>query len=281
VAAFWVCRGVGGWSYRDQSTCGPRGPGVMVMVSFYGETRVEPGRLCDLGDPPGTGTGPPPDAIDVQFRAPVSLSLLLDAFDAAYNDAAAQALTDGYQQLIGQMLGKVQFECGYVRDPAGSRRPARLDLAAFVENDVPGIEKMRLHAHIYVGRTAENLHDGGRHPVDLEKLHGAVDRVVFGIYAGRLRAVTEEVAEVTWGRPRPGASEEIVVPALHELAAGADRGVCPGPWGPRELLLADQHHLELSAESERVIAANQASGHRPDPYWTPPPASTGWSLPGS
>lgn len=241
----------------------------------YGETRVKPGRLFDLGDPPGTGPGPPPDAIDIQFRAPVSLSLLLDAFDAEYQDAAAQALMEGYQQLVAQVLGKVQFECGYVRNPAGHRFPARLELAAFVENFVPGIEKMRLHSHVWVGRIAESLYDGQRYPVDLEKLQGGIDNVVFTIYSGRLKSLAEDVADITWGRPRPGASEEIVAPALHELAAGADRGVCPGPWGPRELLLADQQHLELSADSERRIAANQASGRRPDPYWTPPPAAAG------
>lgn len=241
----------------------------------YGETRVEPGRLFDLGDPPGTGAGPPRDAIDVQFRAPVSLSLLLDAFDTQYQDAAAQALMEGYQQLVAQMLGKVQFECGYVRNAAGHRFPARLELAAFVENFVPGIEKMRLHAHVWVGRTAESLYDGQRHPVDLEKLQSGIDEVVHGTYARRLEALAEDVADITWGQPRPGASEEIVAPPLHELAAGADRGVCAGPWGPRELLLADHSYLELSAETERVIAANQASGHRPDPYWTPPPAAAG------
>jgi len=241
------------------------------MLSNYGETRVEPGRLFDAR--PDSGEKPPPDAIDAQFRAPVSLSLLLDAFDAQYQDAAARALMDGYERLVGQLLPKVQFECGYIRDDAGSRRPARLELAAFVENFVPGIEKMRLHAHIWVGRTAESLHDGRRHPVDLEKLRRGIEQVVYGTYSRRLKALAEEVADITWGRPRPGASEEIVAPALHELAAGADRGVCPGPWGPRELLLADQHHLELAAESERVIAANQASGYRPNPYWTPPPTS--------
>lgn len=242
-------------------------------MTGYGETRVEPGRLFDLGDPPGTGAGPPRDAIDVQFRAPVSLSLLLDAFDTQYQDAAAQALMEGYQQLVAQMLGKVQFECGYVRDDAGSRRPARLELAAFVENFVPGIDKMRLHAHIWVGRSAESLHDGRRYPVDLEKLHGAVSRVVFGIYSGRLRAVAEDVADITWGRPRPGAPDEIVAPPLHELAAGGDRGVCPGPWGPRELLLADQHYLELAAETERAVAVDRET--RALDYWTPPPAAAG------
>lgn len=85
------------------------------------------------------------------------------------------------------------------------------------------------------------------------------------IYSGRLEAVAEEVAEVTWGRPRPGASQE--------LAAGAEHGVCPGPWGSRELL-ADQHHLEMSAESERAIAANRAAGRGFD-YWIPPPGTAG------
>lgn len=239
----------------------------------YGETRVEPGRLFDLGDPPGTGPGPPPDAIDIQFRAPVSLSLLLDAFDAEYQDAAAQALMEGYQQLVAQMLSKVQFECGYVRNAAGHRFPARLDLAAFVENFVPGIEKMRLHAHVWVRRTAESLYDGQRHPVDLEKLRRGIEQVVQSTYSRRLKALTEDVADITWGQPRPGALEEIVAPALHELAAGADRGVCPGPWGPRELLLADQYRLERATETERAIAADLAAGRRN--YWTPPPAAAG------
>lgn len=239
----------------------------------YGETRVEPGRLFDPAD--GACVGPPPDAIDVQFRAPVSLSLLLDAFDAAHDDAAAAALTAGYQQLIAAMLPKVQFECGYVRtDPAtGSRRPARLELAAFVENDVPGIEKMRLHAHVWVGRTAVSLHDGQRYPVDLCELRQGIDQVIHGTYARRLKVMAQDVADVTWGRPRPGAAEEIVDPPLHELAAGADRGVCPSPWGARELLLVDERYLELSAETERAVAADIAAG-RPS-YWTPPPAAAG------
>lgn len=244
-----------------------------MVVTGYGETRVEPGRLFDLGDPPGTGSGPPADAIDVQFRAPVSLSLLLDAFDAQYQDAAAQTLMAGYQELVAQMLDKLQFECGYIRDHTGSRRPARLELAAFVENVVPGIEKMRLHAHIWVGSTAESLHDGQRHSLDVGRLHDGINRVVFGTYSRRLETVAEEVADITWGRPRPGAADEIVAPPLHELAAGAERGVCPSPWGPRELLLADQHYLELAAETEQAVAVDRAT--RGLDYWTPPPAATG------
>ena len=64
----------------------------------------------------------------------------------------------------------VQRQGGYVTGGHRGRAiPARLEITALVENAVPGEPTMRLHTHIYVGRTATALDTGERHPVDLER----------------------------------------------------------------------------------------------------------------
>ena len=69
----------------------------------------------------------------------------------------------------------VQRQGGYVTGGHRGRAvPARLEITALVEDTVPDQPTMRLHTHIYVGRTAVALDTGERHPVDREHLHRAM-----------------------------------------------------------------------------------------------------------
>mgnify|MGYP006145961751 CR=1 FL=1 len=49
---------------------------------------------------------------------------------------------------------------------------ARLEITAIAHNQVPGQATMRLHTHIYIGRTAVALDTGERHRVDFEARTG-------------------------------------------------------------------------------------------------------------
>lgn len=222
-------------------------------------TRVEPARLFNLDD---AGGGPPADAVDVQFRAPLSLSLFADALRQAGRDLDLRTLFSVHQRVVDQTVTELQYEAGYVL-PHGRTSfgdPARLELGGVGEGAVPGIDTLRLHCHVYVGRTAVTLVEGSRWPVDLTKLTRVARSVLWPFYLNRLEAAVALACGVTWDSPRPGATREIVDPPFHEHLAGHDRGVCPGLWGPRELLMADEESLRAAAERERQIAAERARG---------------------
>ena len=92
----------------------------------------------------------------------------LDQLRGVYAGLAAKTVTD------------VQRQGGYVTGGHRGRAvPARLEITALVEDTVPDQPTMRLHTHLYVGRTAIALDTGERHPVDLGELrkpptsHGA------------------------------------------------------------------------------------------------------------
>jgi hypothetical protein len=223
---------------------------------MYGDTHVDPAPLFD----PERGGRPPADAWDLYFHAPISLSLLGDAFAAHGMERELGQLLSLYAGLAAATVTVVQRQGGYVTGGHRGRAiPARLEITALAENAVPGEPTMRLHTHVYVGRTAIALQTGERHPVDLGHLSHAADRA-WTAYLRRLVDETTNVLGFTWAS-LPGHTSgdvEVVDPPMAEHVAGHTFGVCPGEYGPREQIMADAQWRSDVAESARIIAADQA-----------------------
>ncbi|MFP5070918.1 hypothetical protein ACLFMI_14790 [Pseudonocardia nantongensis] len=237
----------------------------MARVGRYGSTRVEPAPLFDVTDP---GAAPPLDAHEVLFRAPVSLSVMLDGMAEAELGDEVDAWGRAYSGLLNRLLREVQESCGWAGDPERTSilSPARLELAGVVEAVTPGFEQARWHCHVYVGATATILATGERAPVSPEYLCEGVYSSAQGFHMNQLRALAEQELEVSWGFPRDTSSiYEIVDPPWHEYIGENDRGVCPGPWhvtGTR--VLADARALRLAAEQEARRRAQREAGLVPD-----------------
>ena len=225
---------------------------------MYGDTHVDPAPLFD----PDQAGQPPADAWDLYFPAPISLSLLGDAYAARGLDGELGRLLGLYADLAAGTVTTVQRQGGYV---AGGHRgravPARLEITALAENTVPGEPTMRLHTHIYVGRTAVALDTGERHPVEATELRNAAD-FAWRRHLTRLVDQTTAVLGLSWA-PLPGHTSgdvEVVDPPMAEHVAGHSFGVCPGQYGPREQIMADARWRAGVAESARIIAAERARG---------------------
>ena len=222
---------------------------------MYGDTHVEPAPLFD----PDRGGRPPGDAWDLYFHAPISLSLLGDAYAAHGMDRELDQLLGLYAGLAAGTVTDVQRQGGYVTGGhRGHGVPARLEITALVENAVPGEPTMRLHTHLYVGRTATALDTGARHPVDVDRLHRAANGA-WRDYLARLVNRTTDVLGLAWA-PLSGHTSsdvEIVDPPLAEHVPGHRFGVCPGEYGPREQIIADARWRADVAESARIIAAER------------------------
>ena len=222
---------------------------------MYGDTHVDPVLLFDP-----SREQPPTDALDLYFHAPISLSLVGDAF--AYNrmDRELDQLLGFYAGLAGGIIRDVQRQGGYVTGGHRGRAiPARLEITAMAHNQVPGEATMRLHTHLYVGRTAAALSTGERHPVDLGELRESADFAWRG-HLGRMVRESTQALGFVWA-PLPGhtsGDQEIVDPPMAEHIAGHKFGVCPGDFGPREQVMADAGWRADTRESERYIAAEQA-----------------------
>ena len=219
---------------------------------MYGDTHVDPAPLFD----PGQGDSPPADALDLYFHAPISLSLLGDAYAAHGMERELGQLLDLYAGLAAVTVTDVQRQGGYVTGGHRGRAvPARLEITALAENTVPGERTMRLHAHLYVGRTAIALETGERHPVDLERLSSTADFAWTG-YLARLVDETTDLLGLSWA-PLPGHTSgdvEVVDPPLAGHVAGHTFGICAGEYGPREQIVADTEWRADVAESARIIA---------------------------
>jgi len=223
---------------------------------MYGDTHVDPAPLFD----PEHDGHPPTDALDLYFHAPISLSLLGDAYAAHGMERELGQLLTLYAGLAATTVTDVQRQGGYVTGGHHGRTiPARLEITALAENAVPSEPTMRLHTHVYVGRTAIALETGERHPVALAKLREAANFGWTG-YLTRLVNDTTDVLGFIWA-PLPGhtsGDEEIVDPPLAEHVAGHAFGVCPGDYGPREQIMTDARWRAGVTESARVIAAERA-----------------------
>ena len=221
---------------------------------MYGETHVDPVALFDPDHDPA-----PVDALDLYFHAPISLSLVGDAFAFNRMDRELDQLLDVYAGLAGGIIRDVQRQGGYVTGGHRGRAiPARLEITAIAHNQVPGQATMRLHTHIYIGRTAVALDTGERHRVDLDKLSNAADFAWRG-YLGRVVDESTRALGFAWDA-LPGhhsADEEIVDPPMAEHITGHEFGVCPGDYGPLEQILADARWRAGIRKMEQFIAADQ------------------------
>lgn len=246
----------------------------MATLGRYGDTHVEPVALFDVTDP---DAAPPPDSIDVQFRVPVSLSVLLDGMAEAGLDDEVAAWGQAYSELVTGLLTEVQHAGGYALETPSSAVPARLEVAGIVEAVVPGFEQARWHCHVYIGPTATILATGVRQPVARERSWRGIRSVAFPWYMARLEELAERRLEVEWGEPRPGAKREIVRPPWHEYVGVNDRGVCPGPWPMPDRRLTDELSLQMAAETEQQIARDRAVGITADADWREVRAAQGWA----
>jgi hypothetical protein len=88
--------------------------------------------------------------------------LLGDAFAAHGMKHELARLLDFYTGLARATVTDVQRQgsCG-TGGHRGRPTPARLEITALAENSVPGEPTMRLHTHVYVGRTAVGARAGG------------------------------------------------------------------------------------------------------------------------
>ena len=246
----------------------------MVRMGRYGDTRVPTRVLFDARDP--ACAGPPADAIDIQFRAPLTVSLLLERYlDEPRTEQVVGFLSAGYREVVAKTVSEAQFVAGYVADGSLSW-PARLEVATTThlyndddDNNNDDETDIRLHHHLWVGRTAVALHDGLRRPIDLVSLHRALANVVWTAYLNTTERVTTRDLGVAWRSPRPGAQAAITDPPVHVgLTGQEDLGICTAPWGPRETWeQPTAAELAFQAEQERFGARNVAIGRS---SWVPP-----------
>ncbi len=222
---------------------------------MYGDTHVDPALLFNPDRQQA-----PADALDLYFHAPISLSLVGDAFAHNGMDYELSRLLEVYAGLAGGIIRDIQRHGGYVTGGFRGRAiPARLEITALAHNQVPDQTTTRLHTHIYVGVTAVALETGERHPVDLDELHAAADHA-WGGYFTRLVDETSRALAFLWA-PLPGhtsGDQEVIDPPMAEHIAGHEFGVCPGDYGPRKQIMADARWRAGIEESECYIAAEQA-----------------------
>jgi hypothetical protein len=239
----------------------------MVQMGRYGDTRVPTRVLFDARDP--ACAGPPADAIDIQFRAPLTVSLLLERYlDGPGTEPVVRFLGGPYQEVIAATVDKLQFLAGYVADGSLSW-PAQLEVAPATHLHSNDEIDIRLHHHLWVGRTAVALHDGTRRPVDLDGMTISLANVVWSTFLNTLERVTTRDLGASWRSPRPGAEAAITDPPVHVgLTGQEDLGICTQPWGPRETweqpTPAEQ---AFQAKQEREAAVALAQGRY---SWTPP-----------
>ncbi|MBW4722421.1 hypothetical protein [Saccharothrix obliqua] len=228
----------------------------------YGDNHVDPVRLFDPQH-----EVPPADALDLHFPVPTSLSLFGDAV-ARTPDMAhlLPKLGQVYENVLLATVVQVQRVCGYVVHPTyGQRAAARLAITAISENSVPNESIMRIHGHLYVGRTATSLADGQQHPVNLTWLRQFV-RDVWTTYLGKLEEATSEEFGLVWGAlpDNHPADREIVEPpfAPHVAQHAVPNAVvCPGRYGPLERVLADhQWRIGIAESQVRVQAERRQAG---------------------
>lgn len=258
TTAFVVVVGAGRYCPRERPDRERRAVRSMTSLGRIGETRVEPGRLFDSED---RSSGPPADALDVQFRAPLSFSLFVDELFRAGREADGRACFALYEQVIDRTVAQLQYMCGYVLDEHGRPFPARLSITAYGESIVPGFDTVRMHHHLYVGRTGVSLRDGQSLPVDVPRLRRGLDGVG-PVHFQAIQELTEERFGCRWGPPPGGYAFEILDPPVHERIVGQELGICPSPWGPRTTWEQPSPETLAALDAEAALIARQqdASG---------------------
>lgn len=204
-------------------------------------------------------SGPPMDAFDVQFRMPLSLGVYVDQLARDNRSHELADIQELYESLIEEVVVRMQHMCGYVGPLGTFDSDARLAITPVVEPRVPSLDDLLSHAHVYVGGTATRLIDEQPGPLDEARLRQHLFGGVWPSYSVPLEERTTERYGLTWDRANAGI-HEIIDPPLAEQAATMQRVACPGRWGRRRLVLADESYLTGCAESEAIKAHERAIG---------------------
>lgn len=221
--------------------------------------RVQPRALFD----PAV-EGPPADAIDVQLRLPRSLQLWCADQAAAANWDALGSLQDLVEHTVHhELVPYAQRMCGEVRPPSSRRtatdEPAQIAVTAVVEGTLPGSTELRPHAHLYIGATGWRLSDGADLPTSFDAVRIGAGVAVWQSFSRSVKGWTD-AREMVWSFSSPSGRLELVDPPLADRAEEAGYVVCPGRWGPRRLILADERVIAGAAASEERRVAQEAAG---------------------
>lgn len=246
---------------------------MLYPLGRYGDSHVTPDELYDATAPTAR---PPRDAIDLQFRTPVTLNTLLHVMQEA-GGAAGDAEADKWDETYNEIAvgtGRYVQRCalGVDRERSGLA-PVRCAITAVMHSGIVGFTQPRWHLHVYVGATATNLLDGHPVPVDVESLARDVSGAAYPYYANKIEELTNREWGVQWGYPPEWDLREILQPDLVDLVDTRDRGVCTDPdfTDVGQVIFPDQSSLDLAAQSEAVTARARAEGRpRPGAY-TPMP----------
>ncbi len=221
--------------------------------------RVQPRALFDPAH-----EGPPEDAIDVQLRLPRSLQVWCADMAAAERWSELQALQDLVETTAQrELVPYAQRMCGRVRPPRVSHtandEDAQIAVTAVVEGALPGSAELRPHVHLYIGGTGRRLSDDAVLPTSFDGVRIGAGVAVWQLFSRTLDAWSEEQGMV-WGESSPSGMFEVVDPPLAERAEAAGFVVCPGRWGPRRLILADERVIAGSAANVEAARRYEAAG---------------------
>jgi hypothetical protein len=216
----------------------------MVIPVRTGVAPVPTVPLFDALDAP---TGRELAAVELLFETPTTLGLMYtcavaDGYDR-FVEAIAAARAAALANAVGCVCDYAMLKVGYhgrllsSAGTVGEYQPGRLwltqvnhlyatDRSGTVHDDVA-----RLHDHVYLGVTGEDLRDGQRWPVDLHSVRRAAPELqarYLSTVASRLR----DSLGVVWGIPRdPDVDPELVEPPLAQYEPDYPRVVCHA--GPR------------------------------------------------
>ncbi|MCD2191720.1 hypothetical protein [Actinomycetospora soli] len=230
---------------------------ALFPLGRYGDNHVTPAMLFDPRDP---GARPPSDAVDVQFRLPSSLNAMLDGMARAGRDDLIDPWRALYSEIAESTATQLQHGGYGIDNEQAGKAPARLEITAIMHREVPGFAVARWHLHLYIGATATSLLDGRRLPVAWDSIDNVTSAVAWPHYINQVEQRTIELWGVRWDEPRLGAQPEIVEPAWHEHVDSLDRGVCPGPWGDHQTMVADEATVQQAIKDEEFLAREHAAG---------------------
>ena len=217
----------------------------------FGDSRVTPDELFDASDP---SARPPRDAIDLQFRTPVTLNALLHMMDETGNES----MIEDWRRMYGEVAEGTRL---FVQRPARGvdveRRglaPARLAITTVMHARVAGFAFPRWHLHVYVGATATSLLDGELIPVHADSLRSAARGIAYPYYGEQLERRTNLEWGLQWGLPGDWEVREIVQPDIAVAVDSRDRGVCSDPWFTKvaDVVFPDQLELDVAARRESL-----------------------------
>jgi len=206
--------------------------------------------------------GPPADTVDIQLRMPRSMQVWVD--DLARTGQRHQlADVEGILERLSQELVQtVQRSCGKVEGawPYAEAQVAVTPVVAGGRCDLrPGSAELRPHMHMYLGATGWRLRDGAPTPILFDSVKNGSYGSVWGDFFDALRRASQDFGH-RWDRSGADGAIEIVDPPYAERGEAAGFMTCPGYWGPRRLIMADESWLGACAASEQRRRAQHAAG---------------------